>query len=149
MSPPLIQATNSNSESSHHLNLLQRQNQPQQQETKTPVQPKEFRKLVRTNQFTSPTNGICSDYLQCNLVILRKEDAFDFLLFCQRNEKACPLIEVCDVGSSLPKYCCFNNIVDDDNNDDNGEVSADLKTDVPRLVFSELYFHLICINMKI
>ena len=84
------------------------------------MEPIQFRKLVRSGQYNSPTNGKCPDYLQCNLVVLRGSDAFDFLLFCQRNEQACPLIEVCDVGSSIPKYC---------------SQGADLKTDIPKLVF--------------
>lgn len=84
------------------------------------IQPHEFRELVRSGKFTRPTNGVCSDYLQCNLVVLRGNDAYDFLLFCQRNEQACPLIEVCDVGSSVPKLCCHQR--------------ADLKTDIPKSV---------------
>jgi len=94
------------------------------------MKPTEFRQLVRSGQFNKSTNGICPDYLQCNLVVLRGNDAFDFLLFCQRNEQACPLIEVCDVGSSIPKYCCSNG-------------SADLKTDVPRLVVLVLLLRLL------
>ncbi|KAL3896632.1 MAG: hypothetical protein SGARI_007123, partial [Bacillariaceae sp.] len=54
-------------------------------------------------RFTTPTNGVCPGFLQCNLVVLPQGPiAFDFLLFCQRNPKACPLIEVCDVGSPFP-----------------------------------------------
>lgn len=127
----------------HHHHHRNQQTQNQQMNTKNVhnIPPKEFRKLVRTNRYTQPTNGVCPDYLQCNLVILPKEDAFDFLLFCQRNEKACPLIEVCDVGSSLPTYCCRDNdrnsgVVDADNGSDGDcfdkEVTADLKTDVPK-----------------
>jgi len=49
------------------------------------------------------------------------------------------LIEVCDVGCSLPKYCCFNNSNskdkkcdnDNDDDDDDSEPIADLKTDLP------------------
>jgi uncharacterized protein YcsI (UPF0317 family) len=80
------------------------------------MHPQEFRQLVRNGQFIKPTNGACRDYLQCNLVVLKREDASDFLSFCQRNEQACPLIEVCDVGSSIPKSCASG---------------ADLKTDIP------------------
>ena len=38
-------------------------------------------------------------YTQANLAILKKEYAFDFLLFCQRNPKSCPLIDVTEAGS--------------------------------------------------
>ena len=101
------------------------------------MKPTEFRQLVRKGRYSSPTNGKCPDYLQCNLVVLRGSDAFDFLLFCQRNEKACPLIEVCDVGSSIPKYCCRG---------EHG--SADLKTDIPKLVLWFCYFQLLGFCLK-
>lgn len=79
--------------------------------------PRTFRQQVREGLFTGPTNAQCPGYLQCNLVVLEKEWAFDFLLFCQRNPKSCPLIEVCDVGSSTP-----HGIAPD----------ADLRTDCPK-----------------
>jgi hypothetical protein len=60
--------------------------------------PSEFRKAVRRNEFASPTNGICPGHMQCNLIVLEEEYAFDFLLFCQKNPRSCPLVEVCDVG---------------------------------------------------
>jgi len=77
-----------------------------------------FRDKVRIGAFTKPTNGVCPGFLQCNLVVLPQGSvAFDFLLFCQRNPKACPLIEVCDVGSPNP----------------NGVApGADLRTDIPK-----------------
>lgn len=77
-----------------------------------------FRADVRAGRFTSPTNGVCPGYLQCNLVVLPQGPiAFDFLLFCQRNKKACPLIEVCDVGSPFPHGVARG---------------ADLRTDIPK-----------------
>jgi uncharacterized protein YcsI (UPF0317 family) len=59
--------------------------------------PSTFRHDVRRGIFNGPTNNICPGYLQCNLVVLPadKSLAFDFLLFCQRNPQACPLLEVC------------------------------------------------------
>mmetsp|Transcript_26504 Transcript_26504/g.57167 ORF Transcript_26504/g.57167 Transcript_26504/m.57167 type:complete len:395 (-) Transcript_26504:65-1249(-) len=83
--------------------------------------PHEFRQAVRSGKYTGPTNGVCPGFMQCNLVVLDEDQAFDFLLFCQRNKKACPLIEVCDVGSpsaetiamgsdlrtDVPKYCIY------------------------------------------
>jgi uncharacterized protein YcsI (UPF0317 family) len=36
--------------------------------------------------------------MQANLIVLEENYAFDFLLFCQKNRQACPLIEVLDVG---------------------------------------------------
>lgn len=80
--------------------------------------PREFRAQVRRGEFTGPTNGVCPGFLQCNLVILPQGPvAFDFLLFCQRNPKACPLIDVCDAGSSFPAGVAQG---------------ADLRTDVPK-----------------
>lgn len=77
-----------------------------------------FRERVRRGDYTSTTNGVCPGFLQCNLVVLPQGPAaFDFLLFCQRNPKACPLIEVCDVGSP---HC------------PGVAPGADLRTDIPR-----------------
>lgn len=45
-----------------------------------------------------PTCGIAQGYAQANLMILPKEQAFDFLLFAQRNPKPCPLLEVMEPG---------------------------------------------------
>lgn len=42
-------------------------------------------------------------YVQCNLVILRQAHAFDFLLYCQRNQRACPVLEVTDIGDPEPR----------------------------------------------
>ena len=80
--------------------------------------PRAFREDVRQGKFTTATNGVCPGFLQCNLVVLPQgQIAFDFLLFCQRNPKACPLIEVCDVGSPFPHGVA---------------PGADLRTDVPK-----------------
>lgn len=79
--------------------------------------PQAFRRAIRAGLFQQPTNGHCPGFLQCNLVVLPQgPQAFDFLLFCQRNKKACPLIEVCDVGSPFPHAVAQG---------------ADLRTDLP------------------
>ena len=44
---------------------------------------------------------MCGGYAQANLCILPKDYAFDFLLFCMRNPKPCPILEVGDVGSRV------------------------------------------------
>jgi uncharacterized protein YcsI (UPF0317 family) len=65
--------------------------------------PRAFRHEVRAGRFTGPTNAQCPGFLQCNLVVLPQGPyAYDFLLFCQRNPQACPLLDVCDVGSPHP-----------------------------------------------
>ena len=58
-----------------------------------------------------------SGYVQANLVVVPRELAFDFLLFCQRNPKPCPLLDVTEPGSPEPRR---------------GRTGADLRTDLPR-----------------
>ena len=58
--------------------------------------PAEIRALIRAGKLDAPTTGCCDGYAQGNLVVLPKALAWDFLLFCQRNPKACPLLEVAD-----------------------------------------------------
>lgn len=64
--------------------------------------PEEIRQLIREGNLKSPTSGMANGFLQANLVVLPKDMAFDFLLFCQRNPKSCPLIDVTDAGSFTP-----------------------------------------------
>ena len=42
--------------------------------------------------------GPGAGYVQANLVVVPRELAFDFLLFCQRNPKPCPLLDVTEPG---------------------------------------------------
>lgn len=53
-----------------------------------------------------PTCGIAQGYAQANLMILPKEQAFDFLLFAQRNPKPCPLLEVMEPGDVPVFWAC-------------------------------------------
>jgi len=64
-----------------------------------------MRHLIRSGNFTDPTSGLCPGYAQANLIVLPKEDAYDFLLFAQRNPKPCPLLEVTEVGSREATIC--------------------------------------------
>ncbi|MFN3476822.1 MAG: putative hydro-lyase [Candidatus Methylomirabilales bacterium] len=66
------------------------------------AQPQEVRGLIRDGKWRRSTAGLCRGYVQANLVILPRELAYDFLLFCQRNPKPCPLLEVTDTGSYEP-----------------------------------------------
>jgi uncharacterized protein YcsI (UPF0317 family) len=77
----------------------------------------ELRARIRAGDWTGPTGGLAEGYVQTNLVILPKEQAFDFLVFCQRNPKPCPLLEVTDAGDPEPKTLA---------------PGADIRTDVPR-----------------
>ncbi|PHV05476.1 hypothetical protein CSQ96_20150 [Janthinobacterium sp. BJB412] len=60
--------------------------------------PLELRHQVRSGQFRQPTSGYCGAYAQANLVILPQAQADDFLRFCQRNPRACPLLAVGEPG---------------------------------------------------
>jgi len=64
--------------------------------------PKEVRNLIRRGELVRPTSGLAPGYAQANLVILPKEVAFDFFLFCQRNPKPCPMLEVMEAGKYEP-----------------------------------------------
>lgn len=67
------------------------------------MNPKDVRHLIREGKITGPTSGMSLGYAQANLVAIPNELAYDFLLFSQRNPKACPVLEVSDAGSrSLP-----------------------------------------------
>ena len=61
---------------------------------------KHIRKLIRCGSWTSHTSGLASDHVQGNVVILPAALASDFLLYCQRNPKPCPLLAVSEAGDS-------------------------------------------------
>lgn len=63
------------------------------------MHPQEVKKFIREGKIDFQTSGMCAGYAQANLCILPKDYAFDFLLFCMRNPKPCPILEVGDVGS--------------------------------------------------
>jgi uncharacterized protein YcsI (UPF0317 family) len=69
---------------------------------KLPDEPKALRHLIRRGEWTGITSGLANGYVQANLVILPEAQAFDFLLFCQRNARSCPLIEVIEAGGTEP-----------------------------------------------
>lgn len=83
----------------------------------TQLSPVAVRKQIREGQHTGPTAGLAKGYTQANLAILKKEHAFDFLLFCQRNQKQCPLVDVTEVGSFIPQKVAK---------------TADIRTDIPK-----------------
>src|SRR6187431_2976214 len=76
----------------------------------------EVRQAARSKVWTGPTPGLAMGFVQANLVIVPRVLAFDFLLFCQRNPKPCPLLDVTEPGSAEPCHVA---------------VGADLRTDVP------------------
>lgn len=61
------------------------------------------RRLIRSGAFRGHTSGAAAGCVQANLVILPKAYADEFLLFCQRNPKPCPVLAVGDPGDpTLP-----------------------------------------------
>jgi uncharacterized protein YcsI (UPF0317 family) len=82
-----------------------------------PQEPAELRAMMRSGELSGLTSGMAPGYVQANLVILPRAQAFDFLLFCQRNPKPCPLLEVVEAGSVEPSQMA---------------PGVDLRTDLPR-----------------
>jgi uncharacterized protein YcsI (UPF0317 family) len=65
--------------------------------------PAEVRAAVRVGAWSGHTSGLAERHVQGNVVILPKAQADDFLRYCQRNPKPCPLLAVGDAGEpSLP-----------------------------------------------
>lgn len=79
--------------------------------------PKVMREKIRTGEWQGPTAGCSEGYAQANLVVLPQALASDFLLFCHRNPKPCPLLETTDPGDPEPRAAA---------------PGADLRVDVPR-----------------
>lgn len=79
--------------------------------------PAEVRSLIRAGELDKPTSGMCAPYAQANMAVLPKELAFDFLLFTQRNKVPCPVLDVTEAGSPVPKLVA---------------PEADLRHDIPR-----------------
>lgn len=57
------------------------------------------RAAIRSGQYRSHTAGLGRGYLQANLAIMPAEFSLDFMRFCQRNPKPCPLTGVSDTGN--------------------------------------------------
>jgi len=76
----------------------------------------ELRRLIRSGEWAAPTSGAASGYVQANLVMMPRTHAFEFLLFCVRNPKPCPILEVLEPGVYEPQIA----------------MGADLRRDLPR-----------------
>src|SRR5260370_19839411 len=77
----------------------------------------EVRRAAACGDLTGCTPGLAPGYVQANLVVVPKDLAFDFLLFCQRNPRPCPVLDVTDPGCPEPARVA---------------PGADVRTDVPR-----------------
>jgi uncharacterized protein YcsI (UPF0317 family) len=82
-----------------------------------PTDPRKLRRLIREGKWESPTVGLTPEFVQANLVILPESSAVDFLTFCIRNPKPCPVLDVTPPGDPRPGLLA---------------PEADLRTDVPR-----------------
>ncbi len=75
-----------------------------------------LRELIRNKEWTISTTGASPGIVQANLVMLPREEAFNFLLFCVRNPKPCPVLDVLEPGEVEPVIA----------------QGADLRTDLPK-----------------
>ncbi|HTS23423.1 MAG TPA: putative hydro-lyase [Casimicrobiaceae bacterium] len=79
--------------------------------------PASIRSRIRAGDMRGHTSGLAPRHVQGNVVILPDALAGDFLRFCQRNPKPCPLIAVGEPGQpTLPSL----------------GADLDIRTDVPR-----------------
>ncbi len=75
------------------------------------------RSIIRKGGWTAHTSGLANGHVQGNVVILPATEANDFLRYCQRNPKPCPLLAVSEPGQAqLPPL----------------GADIDIRTDVPR-----------------
>jgi uncharacterized protein YcsI (UPF0317 family) len=77
----------------------------------------DLRRTIRAGEFQGQTSGRTPGFVQANFVALPKEFAFDFLSFCLRNPKSCPLLAVTDPGDPCPR---------------NLAPGSDVRTDIPK-----------------
>ena len=92
--------------------------------------PQEIRDLVRKGKWDSPTTGLAPGYAQANVYILPSRYAFDFFLFCQRNPKPCPVLEVLEPGRYVPEFLA---------------PGADIRSDIPRY---QIFRHGVLVDTK-
>ena len=60
-----------------------------------------IRQTIRAGSYRSHTAGLAPGVLQSNMAILPEEYALDFMRYCQRNPKPCPLSGVSDTGNPM------------------------------------------------
>jgi len=79
--------------------------------------PKEFRSVIRSGEWVGPTHGLGHGHAVTDIVVIPKEYAYDFLVFCHRNPLSLPLVDITEVGSPHPPLLA---------------PEADLRTDLPK-----------------
>jgi len=88
-----------------------------------------LRLACRAGEFSGQTSSRSPGHVQANLCILPKESAFDFLLFCQRNPKPCPLLAVLEEGEYLVRADILK---PSSSGDGIGPNMIDIRTDLPK-----------------
>ena len=81
------------------------------------AEPAELRARCRSGRFDGPTAGQAPGRVQANLMVVPRTHAYDFAVFCQRNPKPCPLLDITDPGDPTPRAIA---------------AGADLRSDLPR-----------------
>lgn len=77
----------------------------------------QVRMEIREGRYDRHTAGLAAGKLQCNLAIIPEVYALDFLRFCQRNPKPCPVVGVSDTGDPFMRTLGYD---------------IDIRSDVPR-----------------
>lgn len=79
------------------------------------------RLAIREGRWRGTTHDMARGFIQANLAVLPESHALDFLRFCLRNPKPCPLLDVTDTGdpearhaapgsdirTDLARYCIY------------------------------------------
>jgi uncharacterized protein YcsI (UPF0317 family) len=85
------------------------------------LEPAALRERIRRGEHRGNTSGLARGFVQCNIVILPRAEADDFLRFCQANPRPCPLLAMneapgdprlpalgdIDIRSDVPRYRVF------------------------------------------
>ena len=83
----------------------------------TIADPAELRRRCRAGRFDGLTAGQAPGRVQANLMVVPRAQAYDLAVFCQRNPKPCPLLDITDPGDPEPRAIA---------------PGADVRSDLPR-----------------
>lgn len=61
---------------------------------------KEIRALIRAGRYKGDSAGLGVGYAQATFVAVPERLALDFMIFCQRNPRSCPILEVIEPGTT-------------------------------------------------
>lgn len=76
-----------------------------------------IRAAIRTGAYCGTSRGQAAGFVQCNLVAIPERLALDFMRYCLRNQRACPVLDMTAAGDPEPARLA---------------PGADLRTDVAR-----------------